>query len=79
MGGDRQNRHARAVTVEQAVDQVQVAGAAASGADREVAGQMRLGAGGKGGDFFMADMQPVDAAVAAHRVGKPLRLSPTMP
>ncbi len=31
---------------------------------------MRLGAGGKGGDLFVAEMQPGDPAVAAQRVGE---------
>jgi hypothetical protein len=37
MGGDRQHRHAAAVAIEQAVDQMQIARAAAAGADRELA------------------------------------------
>ena len=43
------HRHAAAVAIEQAVDQVQVAGSAASGADGELAGEVRLGAGREGG------------------------------
>ena len=31
---------------------------------------MRVGAGGEGGDFLVADVQPVDPAMAAERVGE---------
>jgi hypothetical protein len=37
------------VAIEQAVDEMQVAGSAAAGTDRELAGQMRFGAGREGG------------------------------
>ena len=73
MRGDGEHRHARAVAVEQAVDQVQVAGAAAAGADRELAGQMRVGAGGEGRDLLVPDMQPVDLALPAQCVGEPVQ------
>ena len=73
MGGDRDHRHTRAVTVVQAVDQVQIARAAAAGADRELTGQIRLGAGGKGGDLFVAEVQPGDPTMAAQRVGEAIQ------
>ncbi len=65
VGGDRNDRHARALAVVEAVDQVQVTRAAAAGADRELAGDMRLGTGGKSGDLLVAQMQPGDPAMAA--------------
>ena len=68
--GDRQHRHARAMAIEQAVDEVQIAGSAAPRADGELAGQMRLGAGREGGDFFVPDVDPFDLALAADRVGQ---------
>ena len=56
LGGDRQHRNAAAMAVEQAVDQVQVARPAAAGADRELAGQLRLGAGGERRHLLVAHM-----------------------
>ena len=70
VGGDRDDRHPRALAIIKPVDQVQIAGAATAGADRKLAGHMRIGAGGERGDLFMADMQPGDAAVPAQRIGK---------
>ena len=70
LGGDRQHRHAAAVAVEQSVDQMQVAGAAASGADGELAGEMCLGAGGKGGGLLVPHMDPVDLLLLAQRIGE---------
>ena len=49
---------------------MQVARAAAAGADRELTGQMRLGAGGESGNLFVAEVQPGDPTVAAQRVGE---------
>ena len=71
--GDGKHRHAGAVAVEQAVDEVQVAGSATAGADREFAGQMRLGAGREGRDLFVAHVHPFDLALAAQRVGQPVQ------
>ena len=65
MRGDRDDGHARAVAIEQAVDEMEVAGAAASRADGEFAGDMRVGAGGERRDLLMADMQPLDPAAMA--------------
>ena len=71
--GNGEHRHARAVAIEQAVDQVQIARSAAAGADRELAGQMRLGARREGRDFLVPDMHPFDLALAANRVGQPIQ------
>ena len=79
VGGDRQHRHAAAMTVEQAVDQVQVAGPAASGADRELAGEMRLGARGEGGGLLVPHVDPVDLLLRRSESVKPFRESPTTP
>ena len=67
---DRQHRHARPVAIEQAVDQMQIAGSAAPGADRELARQMRFGARCKSGDLLMPDMNPLDFGLPAERVGQ---------
>ena len=63
------HRHARAVAIEQAVDEVQVAGPAAAGADRELARQMRFGTGRESGDLLVPDMDPFDLALPADRIG----------
>src|SRR5229473_5335023 len=70
MSRDRHYRHARAVAVEQTIDEVQVARAATSGADRETARDMRVRAGGERGDFLVPDMQPLHAAMAAQCIGE---------
>ena len=61
--GDGEYGDTAAVAVEEAVDEVQVAGAAASGADCERAGEVRLGSSGEGCDFFVANVCPLHAAV----------------
>ena len=76
---DRHHRHARAMAIEQAIDEMQIARTAASGADREVAGDMGVGACGEGRDLFMPHMQPVIPPCRRIASVKPLRLSPTMP
>ncbi|SVK54523.1 Uncharacterised protein [Acinetobacter baumannii] len=68
--GDRQHRHMVAVAVEQAVDQMQVAGAAGTGAHRQLAGELGFGAGGEGGHLFMAGAQPSDGAHAVQAVAE---------
>src|ERR1700735_1608268 len=61
---------ARAPAVEKAVDKGEIARAAAAGAYGEGASDMGVGAGGEGGDLFMAHMQPFDAAAPANGVGE---------
>jgi len=65
VGGERHDRHAAALAVEQAVDQVEVARPAASGADRELAGEMGFGAGGEGRGLLVAHVDPVDLLLLA--------------
>ena len=67
---DRQHRHAAAMAVEQAVDQMQVARPAAAGADRQLAGQMRLGTRGKGTGLLVPHVDPVDGSQAPQRIGE---------
>ncbi|MCY1239023.1 hypothetical protein D9M72_517930 [compost metagenome] len=61
--GDGQHRRARAVGVVQAVDQVQVAGAARAGADGQPAGQLGFGRGGERSCLLVPHVDPVDAAL----------------
>ena len=70
VGGDRQHRHAVALAIEQAVDQMQIARAATAGADRQAAGEMGLGAGREGGGLFVPHMDPVDGFPAPQRIGE---------
>jgi hypothetical protein len=63
-------RHAAEMTVEQAVDQMQVARAAASHAHRELAGQVSLGTGGKRARFLVTHLDPVSASQAPQSIGE---------
>ena len=65
LGGDREHRHPVAMAIEQAVDEMQVAGPAAAGADGERPGHLRLGAGGEARHLLVAHMHPADAASSA--------------
>src|ERR1700751_3446222 len=67
--GDRQHRHTRPGAIEEPIDQMQIARAATAGTNRELARQVRLGAGSKGGDLLVPDMQPLDFALAPDRIG----------
>src|SRR5271154_4549857 len=70
MRGDAEHRHTRTVTIKKAVDEMQVARPAAARADRELAGQVRFGAGGEGAGLLVAHMNPLDLALPADRVGE---------
>src|SRR5580698_7867441 len=58
------------MTVEQAVDQMQIAGSTAAGTNRKIAGQMRFGTRRKSGHFFVPHMDPFDVFAATHYVGQ---------
>ena len=60
------------MAVEQTVDEMEVAGAAAAGADSKIAGQLRLRAGGESSRLLVARMDPVDRAIGAQGVGDPI-------
>ena len=79
MGRDGKNRHAAAVAIEQTVDQMQIARTAAAGANRELAGEMRLGAGREGGALLVPHMDPLDVFRRRRASVKPLSESPTTP
>src|SRR5208283_1442167 len=68
--GNGEHRHTRTVTIEQAVDQMQIARSAASGADGELTRQMRLGACRESGNFLVPDVDPLDLVLAPDRVGQ---------
>ena len=71
--GDRQHRYPAAVGVEQAVDQVQVAGPATARAHCHLPGQRRLGGGREPGGLLMSHVLPGDCPVAAQRIGEPVQ------
>ena len=71
--GDTKHRNTRAVAIEQAVDKVQVARPAASGADRELTCQMRLGARRECGNLLVPDVNPLDFSVTADGVGQAVK------
>src|SRR6516164_8972161 len=58
------------MAIEQAVDEMQVAGPAAAGTDRKFAGQMRFGASRERCHFLMTHMHPLDLALPANRIGQ---------
>ena len=57
---DCYHRHARAMAIEEPVDQVQIAWPTTAGANRERAGQVRLRACRKGGRLLVPCVDPVD-------------------
>ena len=67
---NREHGHVVAMNVEQAVDEVKVAGTAAAGADRELSREVGLGAGREGGVLFMAKVNPLDGFHTAQRIGE---------
>ena len=60
------------MAVEETVDEMQIAGPAAAGADREIAGEMGFAGGGKRRDLLVPDVDPFDLALLAQRVGQPI-------
>jgi hypothetical protein len=73
VGRDRQHRQRRAMAVEQAVDEMQVAGATASGAHGEAAAEMGLGTRREGRNLLVADVKPLNLSVTADRIGQPVQ------
>jgi len=66
---DGDNGHAIAVAIVKAVDQVQVARAAATCTHREMPGQMRVRPGGKRGGFLMPHVNPLHVAPLPDGIG----------
>src|SRR5438093_12512503 len=73
MSGDGQYRNMIALTVIEAVDEVQVSRAAASGARREFSGDCGFRARRECGDLLMTDMHPRDLAEPTQAVGEPVQ------
>src|SRR5260370_6915690 len=67
------HRHARPLTTEQAIDQVQIARAAAPGADTKLSRQVRLGTGRESRALLVPHMHPFYLALASDRVGQPIQ------
>src|SRR5215831_13056702 len=72
MAGDlsreREDGHAAAMTIVQAVDEVQVARAAASGADGQTPGEVRFRARGERRRFLMPHVYPLELVLSADGV-----------
>jgi hypothetical protein len=58
------------MAVEQAVDEVQIAGPAAAGTNGELTSQMRLGTSREGRDLLVPEVDPLDLALSPQRVGE---------
>ena len=67
---DREHGNARTLRVEQAVDQMQVTGPAAAGADRQLAREGRLGARREGRGLLVPNVHPLDVVRDAQCVGE---------
>ena len=67
---DRQHRHPAALRVEEAVDQMQVAGPAAARADRELSGQRGVGGRCEGGGLLVTHVLPRHFGSSPDRVGE---------
>ena len=74
--GQGNDRHPRALTVEQAVDQVQVARPATAGTHRQLASEVRVRAGRECRHFLMPDVQPLDAPLPAQRISEAIQTVP---
>ena len=61
------------MTVEQTIDQMQVAGSAAAGADSKRTCEMGLTGGSESCGLFVSNMNPFDLTLAAQRVGQPIK------
>src|SRR5437763_15522542 len=72
MGGDAEHGDARAVAIEQAIDEVQIARPAAARADGQLSRQMRLGAGRECGNLLVPYVEPLDPAMAADGIRQPI-------
>jgi hypothetical protein len=76
VGGDRKHRYVVAVGVEQTADEVEVAGATAAGADRQLPSEVSLGASCEGGSLLMANVDPFDRFQAPKSVGESIQRVP---
>ena len=72
LGCDGEYRHTTSVAIVKPIDQMHVAGPAASRADGKASGKVCFGAGGKRCRLFMPDMNPLKLFLFSNRVGKPI-------
>jgi len=73
VGGDGQHGHATTVRVKQTVDEMQITRPTARRDDRELAGDRRLPRCRERRGLFMANMDPLDVAIAPQGVGKAIQ------
>src|SRR5271168_907229 len=69
VGGDGEHRNTVAMTIEEPVDEVQIAGSATACADRELAGHLGIRPGGKRRDLLVAHVHPFHFALFPQRIG----------
>lgn len=67
---DREYGHPAAMSIEEAVDQMQVPRTAACCTDRKIARERGLGAGGERGRFLVPHVHPLQGSVAPQCLGK---------
>src|SRR5258708_38588653 len=72
LGCNGQDSHTPAVTVVESIDQMQIAGPATSGADRQSSGEMGFCASGKRRRLFMPHVNPLQSRVPPNGVGDPV-------
>ena len=75
--GDGEDGDAAPMAIVEAIDEVQVARSAASGAHRQFASEVGLGAGSECGHLFMAHVNPLDLLASANRICDPIQRIPT--
>jgi hypothetical protein len=68
--GNGKHRQARPLTIEQAIDEVQIARSTATGADRKLSRHVRFAAGGESCDLLVPHMHPFYLSLAADRIGQ---------
>ena len=68
VGSERQHRRTAAMRVVETLDEVRVARAAATGANREPPAELRLRPGRERGRLLVVDVDPLDAIGSTHRV-----------
>ena len=67
--GYSEHRDSGSVAIKKAVDQMQVAGSATAGTDRELASKVRLCTRRKGSNLLVPDMHPLNLTLAANGIG----------
>src|SRR5882724_10782454 len=70
---NRENWQTATMTVEEPVDEVKIAGAAAPGTDCKLSSYVRVSAGGKGRYFLVAHMDPLNSFLAPDCVSDPVQ------